>query len=149
MKPFLTNGAKIKLTPDPGWEWVGWDGELTVSPAKSHLKISESEIIHENDVPMFKLLQDRPYKATAFPDVVGIIKGESFMASVEKSTLSDIIEVKRFSPLLLSTIGKFTCIVMSPSIKAGAPPVPDPLLAKTGTWKVIDAKQNIIFRNDR
>lgn len=73
MTPFVTNGAKIKLVPDAGWEWVGWDGVIEVYPAKNHLKISGSEIIHKNDVPLFKLTPGRSYKAIAFSDTPGII----------------------------------------------------------------------------
>ncbi|WEK34624.1 MAG: hypothetical protein P0Y53_19225 [Candidatus Pseudobacter hemicellulosilyticus] len=145
MKPFLKSGATILLTPSGPWQWVGWDGRLTISSAMHALHLSDAAIITEADVPAFTLLAPRQYTATAFADTPGTVSNAIFMD--DKPTLSDKIKVNGAYPLLLTTTGTFTCLCAFPStrlIPGGA--IPDPLLAKSGTWKVIDPHQQVLFR---
>lgn len=145
MRPFLINGAKIKLKPDPGWSWEGWDGVQEVRAVSNPMKIDGQDIIHENDVPFFTLIPFRAYKAVGFSDTPGTIITALF--SVNKPTLSDKIKVSNAFPLLKTTTGKFTCNYTVPSFKATpGGPVPDPVPLKTGTWSVVDANQQVAFR---
>lgn len=146
MKHFLNNGAQIELKPSPDWSWEGWDGKMEIRALKNTMKISGEDVMHENDVPAFILAPGKSYKAKGFDDIPGIIGPAKFI--VDKETLDDKMKLNGFYALLITTTGKFTAIVTIPSLNTKpAVPVPDPLLIKTGTWKVVKPNQNIVFRN--
>jgi hypothetical protein len=146
MTPFLKSGATILLTPDPSWDWVGWDGILTVSSYSKPLMLTGEEIVIESDVPLFTLLLPREYTAQGFSDIPGLISTAFF--TDDKPTLSDKIKVNEFYPLLMTSTGKFTCNYELPSQKITAfSTIPDPMVVKTGTWKVQDTKQDVFIRN--
>lgn len=145
MKAYLKSGATILLSPDGTWNWSGWDGHLTVQSYVKPLQLTNDNIIIESDVPQFKLLLPRNYTSIAFSDIPGIITNAVFI--VDEPTLSDILQINGFFPLLLTTTGTFTCFCTSPSIRVTmAGPIPDPILVKNGTWKVIEPNQQVMFK---
>lgn len=145
MNLLLSSGATIILTPNLGWNWSGWDGKLKVFSNSKLLVITEHDVILESDVSQFNLNTERLYTSSGFLDVPGKIGFANF--TIEHTTLSKKIKVSTFAPLLISTTGIFTCSYEIPSIKnTPTGPIPDPIVIKTGTWKVIDPNQQILFK---
>ncbi|MFT3908007.1 MAG: hypothetical protein QM737_01165 [Ferruginibacter sp.] len=145
MKSFLKSGATILLTPSPEWDWMGWDGRLSVNSLHKPLGLSADNIIIESDVPLFKLLGPQSYTAKGFSDVPGMIATAFF--TVDQQTLADQIKVNNLAPLLIDSTGRFTCNYASPSQKiTPGGPVPDPMALKTGTWRVVDCNQQVFFK---
>jgi len=144
MTPFLKNEATILLQPDPGWNWVGWDGRLTIFSQTKPLQLSGGNIIIESDVPLFTLTTPRQYMAVGFSDPGTILPS---LFTVDKPTLANKIKINgEFYPLLKTTTGKFTCEFVMPATQP-VPPVPDPVNVKTGTWTVVESNQQVFFKD--
>jgi len=135
MDDFFVDGGVVEFKPGSGWAWAaGWSGKVTAS-VKPHGLTSEGQSVALTaDFERLALqLSGRPYTATGFDDIPGMVTVA--VVQVDAGTLSSRVAIDGDAVGTAHTSGTFR-VVCVPSFKAGAPPIPDPLLAKEGTWKV-------------
>lgn len=140
MANIVRNGGKIHFSPDTGWNWDGWDGQMEITSNEHVLKSESQAVVLPEDI---KNLENRligcSYKAEGFTDTPGSVV--SAQIRVDEATLSATISVGGTAVATALTTGTFK-VSCAPSVKAGSPPVPDPMAAsRTGRWEVVDTGQ--------
>lgn len=136
MPEILTRSSSLKLTPDAGWTWQGWDGVVTLDQALDTVLAGGNGVVPDQHL-MLALSQvaARPYSANGFADVPGTIA--TVVGSIDPSTLAQTVDADSSRVALSTTTGRFTAIVGLPSNRVTpAGPLPDPVAVKTGTWEV-------------
>ncbi|MDP1562005.1 MAG: hypothetical protein Q8M16_11560 [Pirellulaceae bacterium] len=140
MSEYLSDGAVLVFEPDGPWKWSGWDGLVELSVANHKIRVEGKPLALSIDIEsLFSQLMGKAYTATGFSDVPGVIT--MAQVAVTSSTLSEKSAIGGQKLALVSTTGKFT-VACTPSLKVASPPIPDPLLMKTGRWKVERAGQS-------
>lgn len=136
----LTN-ANVSFSPDPSWDWDGWNGELELNP--QDLKVSsDSGIVGvEGDlIALGQKLVGKKYKAKGFDDLPGGVTSGTVM--VTKSSLSNLVLIAGKNVAHEKTEGKFI-VMVTPSFMKSKPPIPDPIVVKNGTWKIKTPGQSL------
>ncbi|MBL8855425.1 MAG: hypothetical protein JNK57_15770 [Planctomycetaceae bacterium] len=140
MSDYLSDGAVIVFEPVGPWKWSGWDGRGKLSVADHKFRVAGKPLALASDIEsLFAQLIGQAYTATGFSDVPGAITMAK--VTVTSATLSEKSAIGGKKLAVAATTGEFSvqCI---PSLKAASPPVPDPLLMKTGRWKVESTNQS-------
>lgn len=139
--PVVVDGATIQFAPGPGWEWVGWNGQVTLRVANAIANVSGRPVALETDlVALGLLLAGRAYKAIGFDDTAGAVCTAA--VQVNAATLARASSLSGHPVATSLTSGTFNIACAPPSFKAATPPVPDPLCAmRIGQWHVVDAGQ--------
>jgi len=142
----VVDGAKIQFEPGPGWQWVNWDGQVTLKVPHSIVQVAGYAVASEADfVTLGASLAGKSYKATGFEDTPGAITQATVKVNV--STLSRVSSFTDQPVATEQSTGIFNAVCM-PSVKIGTPPVPDPLCgARVGRWRVVNPGQTI-FQTD-
>jgi hypothetical protein len=142
----VVDGAKIRLEPGPGWQWVGWDGQITLNVPQGIADVAGHAVASESDfVALGLLLVGRQYKAMGFEDTPGAVV--TTIIQVNASTLARASSLTDQRMATEQTSGTFT-VTCVPSIRIASPPVPDPMCgARMGRWRVVNSGQTI-YRTD-
>jgi len=140
----VVDGGVVVFKPIPGvWQWSGFNGEITLDLPPRKMDVGGHSVSLADDIQKLKRqLRGKGYKGTGFNDV----PGEVISANIQviPATLSRASSLGGKSHVLKSTRGTFQ-IACRPSMRAGAPPIPDPLVMKLGTWSVRRSGQNKAF----
>jgi hypothetical protein len=140
MNNWAAAGGVVRFEPDSGWSWQAWNGTLTLSPPDRGLIADGKNVALSDDVrALASGLIGRSYTSTGFADIPGTVAGA--VIDVPHSATDPRTEIGGQGIILRSSAGTFT-ITCVPSFKAAAPPIPDPLLVKTGRWFVESAGQS-------
>jgi hypothetical protein len=142
MAEVVVKGGKLVLQPGPGWQWFGWDGkvEIVAQGTPHPFTVDGAPVILAADVmALAAKVIGKQYKATGFDDVPGV--ATTALILVDQGTLSKNSQMTSQKVVLATTKGDFQ-VVCVPSMKAAAPPIPDPVPMKSGTWKIESAGQS-------
>ncbi len=144
MPDILTKSSSLKLTPDAGWSWQGWDGVVALDEALNTVLAGRNAVVLDQHLILaLSQVAARLYTATGFADVPGTIA--TVVGSVEPGSLAQTIEAGPSPVALFTTTGRFTALVGLPSNKVTpAGPLPDPVPTKTGTWRVETSAQGSV-----
>ncbi len=144
MPDLLTKFSKIKLTPGAGWSWRGWDGVVTLAQGlDTVLADGRAVVLDQHLILALSQVAAKPYEAVGFADVPGMIA--TVIGTIDTGTLAESIGAGPSQPALSTTTGTFIATVGLPSSRlTPAGPVPDPLPAKSGTWKVESSAQDAV-----
>jgi hypothetical protein len=140
MSEWVTDGDTIRFVPGAGWDWFGWDGRLKVAAPDRGLSAEGRPVALASDIlQLFAQLMGRTYKAQGFDDIPGT--GTAAQISVTESTLDRATTIGGQKIVVAKTEGKFVlpCV---PSMRAGVPPIPDPVPVKQGRWVVDRVQQS-------
>ncbi len=138
MSVFLVvEGDKIKLEPDVGWAWEGFDGEIVLKGTQSLLSVEQKRVIIKTDFPQTHKLGNN-YK-TPTHSTPGTI--QSVLLSVDDNTLSTQVFSKA-ACATEKTSGSFQAVVIQPASTPNG--VLDPVLSKPGQWHVVESGPEIM-----
>jgi len=142
MSVFLVvKGGKIKLEPDAGWAWQGFNGEILLDGGQSLLNVKGKSVVIEADFPQNQML-GQTYKTLVPPSQApGII--QSIELSVDESTLSTHVFSKE-AGVTKKTKGNFKATIASPATVNNAPDKDFPTTKKEGQWEIIECGQKIM-----
>ena len=136
MDSLLADGDELELTPDPPWQWLV---PVKVPVTGFHqIKSEGKSVILEADIILAGLkAAGKQYTAPGFD-----APGTSVLVtlSVNAATLSASVTEGGQKVGTIATTGTFTAM-MVPAMNPAAG-VPDPVVSKTGTWKVATEKQS-------
>jgi hypothetical protein len=134
------SGAKLKFEPDPSWAWVGWDGVLELdAPVTHELTVNgKVALLIEDVLGCGTKLCAKNYKAIGFDSIPGTIV--ICTISVDESSVSKRLTVGGGKVCGNETNGTFV-VACAPSMSGSTPPLPDPMLNHTGTWRFTAAGQ--------
>jgi len=141
MSVFLViKGGKIKLEPDAGWAWQGFNGEILLDGGQSLLNVKGKPVVIETDFPQIQTIgKNYTTKTYSTPGMLLLIE-----LSINTSTLSTEVFSKT-ACVSEKTTGKFQVTVSQPALDPKVnPPLPDPVLLKSGKWEVIESGQKIM-----
>src|SRR5690606_38637295 len=139
MDALLVDGDEIELTPDPPWSWVvPVRLKVTALPghrikAKGKFAIWESEILTAGLSAAGKM-----YTSPGF-DAPGSVVSATLV--VNPATMSQVYKDMKLPVATVATSGTFVAAVIPATNPSTG--VPDPLVAKTGTWKVVTELQSV------
>ncbi len=137
MDALLVTGGELELTPDPPWRWMAGPVKLVVNGTHT-IRIEGKSVVWEPDIVAAAVQAiGQPYVAPGF-DAPGAVV--SVVLSINPGTLSAAITNTRLAVATFGTTGTFIA-TMAPATNP-ATGVPDPVIAKTGTWKVASANQS-------
>jgi Contractile injection system spike tip protein len=134
MAEWAVDGGTVRIEPAAGWSWFVWDGKPSLRCADHGPAADGKPVGLDEDVMKLALqLAGRQYTATGFTDVPGAVTVATVL--VDSGTLDRATTCDGRGIVLTTTKGTFviTCV---PSIKAGAPPIPDPVPVKQGKWTI-------------
>jgi hypothetical protein len=139
MDALLVDGDEIELTPDPPWMWTA-PVRLSVTATPAHkIKAKGKFTIWETEIAQAGLLAaGKMYTAPGFATPGSVI---TCTVIVNPATMSQVYKDLRLPIATVATAGTFLATVV-PAVNP-ATGVPDPLVAKTGTWKVVSEKQSV------
>jgi hypothetical protein len=145
MPDLLTKSSTIKLTPDAGWSWRGWDGVVTLAQGLDTVLADGNAIaLDQHLILALSQVAAKPYEAMGFADVPGMIA--TVVGTLDDGTLAENIEAGPSRPALSTTTGTFTAIVGTPSSRlTPGGPVPDTVPVKSGTWQVEFSAQESVM----
>ena len=130
----VVKGDKIKLEPDVGWAWEGFDGEIILNGGQSILTVEGKPVIVETDIMQLKVT-GKQYKTDIFSDTPGTI--QSVIFNIEPSTLSHHILSQKIKSVTKNTKGSYQAIVVTPATKSVlGVSTSDTIMLKTGKWQV-------------
>ena len=142
MHKLLVDGGVIRCTPGPGWSWSGWDGTLSIDAPARELRTEGKGVALAADIARLGLkLQGKIYTATGYADVPGTVLAAQVTCT--EGTLSPVVTFAGDKAVTTGTRGESFLLGLVPSLKAGAPPVPDPTPVKRGTWTVDQPGQTV------
>jgi hypothetical protein len=140
MDELLVEGGTVEFSADSGWAWAGgWDGKITLSVSPHGMTSDGKAVALAEDLERLATrLTGKSYTADGFADVPGTVTSAS--VSVDHGTLSPRVAIDGSRAATAHTQGTFqlNCV---PSLKAGCPPIPDPVPLKRGTWRVVECGQ--------
>lgn len=138
MSIFVTvKGGKIQLQPDPDWTWKGFDGDIEITGTQSLLSVDNKPIIIQTDFPQtHQLGKNYSTQNHSTPGTV-----QSVLLSVNQNTLSTQV-FSEAACVTEDTGGSFQAVVTQPALTPNG--VPDPLLLKSGQWRVVEPGQEIM-----
>jgi len=139
--------ARIMLTPDPSWQWIGWDGQAELRLAHGPLEAGEpnQNVLTFNDIPNHRDITFKREYLTVIPtgafDVKGMMGPVDLV--VDPPPTPSILDVDGSPVVLESTTGTFT---VSPTTRAtnSQSGAMDAAVPKSGTWRIIDPCQQIL-----
>ncbi|MCW2086262.1 UNVERIFIED_ORG: hypothetical protein M2193_008437 [Bradyrhizobium japonicum] len=136
MADILARSSTLKLSPNTGWSWQGWDGVVALDQALDSVLADGNEVVLDQHLILaLSQVTAKPYTATGFADVPGTIA--TVLGNIDTGTLAQTIVSSSSRVALSTTTGRFTATVGLPSNRVTpAGPLPDPVAIKTGTWKV-------------
>ncbi|MDP9808303.1 hypothetical protein J2W42_001141 [Rhizobium tibeticum] len=136
MSDILTSSSTLKLTPDTGWSWQGWDGVLALNQALDSVLADGNEVVLDQHLILaLSQVVAKPYTATGFADVPGTIA--TVVGSIDTATLAQTIVSGSSQVALATTTGRFIATVGIPSSRVTPTgPLPDLVAMKSGIWKV-------------
>lgn len=138
MSIFVTvKGGKIQLQPDPDWTWKGFDGDIEITGTQSLLSVDNKPVIIQTDFPQtHQLGKNYSTQNHSTPGTV-----QSVLLSVNQNTLSTQV-FSEAACVTEDTGGSFQAVVTQPALTPNG--VPDPLLLKSGKWRVVEPGQEIM-----
>ncbi len=139
MDALLVDGDEIELTPDPPWMWMA-PVRLSVMALPGHLiKAKGKFTIWDTELMQAGLLAaGKMYTAPGFATPGSVITSTII---VIPATMSQVYKDLKLPIATVATSGTFLAAVV-PAVNP-ATGVLDPLIAKTGTWKVVIEKQSV------
>lgn len=139
MDALLVDGDEIELTPDPPWMWMA-PVRLSVTALPGHrIKADRKSTVWESELIQAGLLAaGQMYSAPGFATPGSVI---TCTLIVNPATMSQVYKDVKLPLATVATSGTFMA-TMVPAVNP-ATGVPDPLVAKTGTWKVVTEKQSV------
>jgi hypothetical protein len=139
MDALLVDGDEIELTPDPPWMWMA-PVRLSVAALPGHqIKAKGKFTIWDAELVQAGLLAaGKMYTAPGFATPGSVI---TCTIVVNPATMSKVYKDLKLPIATVATAGTFLAAVV-PAVNP-ATGVPDPLVAKTGTWKVVTEKQSV------
>ncbi len=139
----LTSGGSITFSPQGAWTWFGgFSGELQVAAEEYPLRINNSPVALAADIEkLASQLLGKMYVEGAYSSPPGTVTQAT--VTVDRSTLTNTAKIRGQAPATGGTKGQFT-ITVSPAIAPGVPPVPDPVVTKSGTWEVTSPGQELV-----
>ncbi len=140
MEILIVDGDEIELTPDPPWRWMAPPVRLKLIPAPTHrMKAKGKFVIWESEILQSGLLAaGQMYSAPGFDTPGAVI---TVTLTVTPGTLSKTVNDLGLPVGTVATEGTFVA-TMAPAINPSTG-VPDPLVAKTGTWKIASQLQDV------
>ncbi len=140
MDALLVNGDEIELTPDPPWRWMVPPVKLKLTALPSHMTKAKGEfVIWESEILQAGLLAaGQMYSAPGF-DTPGSVITVTLM--VTPGTMSASVKDLQQPVGTVATQGTFIANVV-PAVNPSTG-VPDPLIVKTGTWKIAGQVQSV------
>ena len=137
----LIHGSVLKFHPDAGWSWKGWNGKLSLKASMHGVRIEKKPVALAGDIElMASHLIGKRYVSKIHKDIPGVVVSATI--TVKTKSLSRGAPIGGSRMPTTRTTGKFT-ISCTPAIKAGSPPIPDPVVVKTGKFTVLEPAQNI------
>lgn len=129
----LVNGDELELTPDPPWAWMAPPVRLKLNATPGHrMKAKGQFVIWESEMVMAGVQAvGQPYHAPGF-DAPGTVLTVTLI--VNAATMSAAIKDVKLPVATVNTSGTFMATVV-PAVNPSTG-VPDPVVVKTGTWKV-------------
>jgi hypothetical protein len=141
MNNWLIDGDTIRFLPQGVWGWSGWSGVLDVIAPSRGMSAKGRPIVLADDLAkLAKRLVGQAYTSVGFADLAGKVIQATVL--VKPTTLAVDTTLKGQRIACTTTEGTFTLSV-SPSLRSGPPPLPDPILVKTGRWLVERAGQGL------
>lgn len=136
--------ARIMLTPDPSWQWIGWDGRTELRLATGPLEAGEpnKNVLTFEDIPNHRdITVGKNYLPRAGFDKQGTMGLVDLI--VDPPPVPSILDVNGSPVVLESTTGTFTVNPTMPASnsQSGALDAPVP---KVGTWRIVDPRQQIL-----
>jgi hypothetical protein len=145
MPSLLVATSSLKLKPDAGWSWQGWDGVISLEQALSNVLVGGNGVVLESHLvaAISRGGAGRNYQAVGFSDTPGAIA--TVVATVDDATMAHSVSAGPSKVALATVAGKFSAMVATSSNKiTPGGPIPDLVLIKTGTWKVHSVAQTTV-----
>jgi len=141
MPKFVVSDSKFIFSPDPGWIWQAWDGILSIQLNNDSIfRISQKDVMLEDNIyALSSKLDGKLYKTNVF-STPGQLKTLSIV--IQKNTLCKYSLVKKVPVVNDKTNGTFSMNVIVPALTSKGDP--DPVLIKTGKWKVNYVPQQFV-----
>ena len=141
MPKLLVQGASLVFEPVPGvWNWQGWNGQVQLTVTADAMTAQGKKVAVNTDlVALNKMLLGKPYITPAFSDAPGSVLSATIV--VMAGTLSQKTVVGGKPAATEATRGTFFINVAPAQMTKTTPPTPDPVVTKTGTWRVQSAGQ--------
>lgn len=140
MDALLVDGDEIELTPDPPWMWMA-PVRLAITALPAHKTKAKGKFaVWDTEIVQAGLLAaGKMYSAPGFATPGAVI---TCTIIVNPGTMSKVHKDLKLPLATVATSGTFMAAV-APAVNP-ATGVPDPLIAKTGTWKVVTEKQSVV-----
>jgi hypothetical protein len=135
MTRLVPRGTIVAFQPQGPWKWEGgFDGCLPVGASFDRIDLEGNRGAVDLDLQQLaSQLVGKPYAADGHDDTPGVVLQAKI--AIDHGTLCDRVILEGRLAAKADTTGTFR-IDCAPSLKAGAPPVPDPLLAHLGIWRI-------------
>jgi hypothetical protein len=133
MASLVPEGTNVEFRPDASWRWVAFDGCLATRASLRRINLEDNWALVDVDLlQLAPQLIGKQYAAVGFDDIPGTLVQVSL--TIDEATLFGRAVLEGRKTATTETRGTFS-ICVAPSLKAGAPPIPDPQTMHRGTWR--------------
>ncbi len=135
MSSLVRSGMVVEFCPTADWRWVEFDGRVRVSAGHHRLDHEgDAGVVDEDLTRLAAELVGRRYVARGFDDEDGAVLEAA--VEIDRATLFHRTVIEGRVAAKSDTTGTFR-VTCRPSLKSGAPPVPDGQPAHEGTWAIL------------